>query len=186
MPIIKCEKSRIVTHDVFVTKLILDEETPEIIIQSPGNQFYKTSTLDFIYSITNLSLDTVVIYIDDVSNSSSILSGSSFLGLGESSHNITIVTNDTFGFLSRSEILFFIDTTDPVITISSPRAILYNIDSITVSYTIVENNPYSTLLYLDGVVNTTNWQSGHSLTQLSDGLHNLTIVVTDSAGNVKI
>ena len=173
-------------YDVFVTKLIADDDPPKIFIQNPINQYYKTSTLDFIYTITDLRLDTVVIYIDSVANSSSILSGSPLVGLGEGPHNITIVANDTFGFQSRKVILFIIDTTKPVITLSSPLAKTYDTDSITVSYTIAETHPYTTLLYLDGVVNTTNWQSGHSLTQMANGNHNLTIVVTDSAGNVKI
>ena len=78
-------------------------------------------------------------------------------------------------------IQYFIDTNAPIITITSPTAITYDVASVTLTYSISERGVTS--IYIDNVANTSLLASGSVLTGLVDGAHNVTIVVTDGAGN---
>ena len=129
------------------------------------------------------SSDSVIIYIDSKANSSNIDSGHIFSNLVDGSHNITIYVFDLAGNFASKIILFTVDTTSPIINLSSPNAELLNYNSVPLTYNITEINKYITVLYLDSKANSSNWLSGTNFSDLSEGSHNITIVVTDIANH---
>ncbi|MDH5646250.1 MAG: SBBP repeat-containing protein, partial [Candidatus Heimdallarchaeota archaeon] len=78
-----------------------------------------------------------------------------------------------------------LDITPPEVVINSPTADLYATNRVYIDYTV--NEPVqSVYYYLDNVLNTLNWSNGDIMPNLSDGAHNLTIVVVDLAGHTDV
>ena len=73
----------------------------------------------------------------------------------------------------------------PVIAITSPNSLVYSINSVLFTYSILYHYTAtgSTTIYVDNVANTTALPSGSLLSGLPDGVHNLTIVVINAAGD---
>jgi hypothetical protein len=96
---------------------------------------------------------------------------------------------ENFSVIGCSPKIFFsIDTHPPEFSILSPKPRTYNVTSISLNVTFSE--PVSWVRYsLDGKANVTlnmnNTMSfDHSLTELSDGKHNLTLYAADQFGHI--
>ena len=101
--------------------------------------------------------------------------------LSEGSHSVILFANDTEGNMGSSSIIWFtIDLTSPIVSILTPSQSYYSDSAILVQYGFTETG--SIQFYL----NDTSYPfiaNGSTIT-LSDGEYNLTLTVTDPAGNI--
>ena len=148
------------------------------IIYSPTASYYSTPTILLNYTSLTSGLQ---MYLDGVANNS-LTNGTTLYNLAEGLHNFTVfivVSSNTY----IQRVLFTVDTVSPQLSIQSPIVTAYSTNSVQLTYTITEINPYTTSVILDGIANSTNMQSGSELTALSNGPNIITIVVIDAAGN---
>ena len=113
-------------------------------------------------------------------------------GIPEGNHVILVqateeVPNPDLLFLpveytSYAFVNFTVDTTPPSVSILSPEASTYDTSDVPLNFTV--NESFSQVMYsLDGQGNVT--VSGNmTLTELSDGAHNIVVYAWDDAGNV--
>lgn len=159
----------------------LDTTNPSITISSPiNNTWFSSSAVVLAYSVTDLHLKSVIIYQNGLPNGSTILSGAQ-LTLTNGLNNITIYAMDQAGNIQIVSLFISIDTTHPVVTITSPVNNT-GYKSVTLDYNIIETNLNYTIIYVNGQVNGSVMPSGSNLT-LQDGNYNITIVAVDLAGN---
>ena len=109
-------------------------------------------------------------------------------GLDNGLYAYCVWANDSAGNLNESEtreieIDYVIDTLPPIVTIISPvNDTTYNTDSVDMNYSV--NEPIVWQGYsLDGAANITLHENT-TLTDLTDGLHILTVYANDSTGNM--
>jgi hypothetical protein len=107
--------------------------------------------------------------------------------LSEGKHNFTVYTQDLAGNVNYSYSNFTIDLTYPIVNITYPLNITYNINVNVINYTIVDNNPskcwYSTNL---GVTNSTpavNARTNFSSVSTNLGSNTIIVYCNDSVGN---
>ena len=158
----------------------IDTTPPSIIIQSPENKSYKTTTVSLNFTI-NEPTSWKGYSLDGQANVT-LATNKTLSGLTEGIHRITLYANDTFGHMGSSETVYFkIDTTAPIISILSPENKTYTTSSITLNFTI--NEAATWIRYsLDGQANQTI--SGNTtLPTLADGAHKVRIYMQDTAGN---
>ncbi len=105
-----------------------------------------------------------------------------FTGLSDGIYEFRVYGRDAAGNQNSTETRYvIIDTTAPIITIHSPQNTTYNTSSVDLN--VSANEPISAWWYsLDG--NNTNFTPNITLTNLSNGVHSLTICAIDLAGNV--
>ncbi len=156
----------------------VDMTIPIVIITSPTNRTYAQNSTTLTYSVSEGS---VTVYLDDTANTTALPSGSLLPELSETSHNLTIKAIDKAGNIGKSTVFFSVDTTIPIVTITSPTNRTYAQSSTTLTYSASKGN---TTVYLDGTANNTAIPSGSILSSLTEESHNLTITVNDTAGNV--
>ena len=156
----------------------VDMTSPIVIITSPTNRTYAQNSTTLTYSVSEGS---VTVYLDDTANTTALPSGSLLPELSETSHNLTIKAIDKAGNIGKSTVFFSVDTTIPIVTITSPTNRTYAQSSTTLTYSASKGN---TTVYLDGTANNTAIPSGSILSSLTEESHNLTITVNDTAGNV--
>ncbi len=152
---------------------------------------YDTSKLVDLIVNTNL-LDefpeNVSVALSDIGNS--YVGNATLTDLSQGPHNVTVwIRADSF-WLSYScyvwsifaTVSFNIDSIPPNISILSPETKAYNTSDVPLDFTV--NKTVSQISYsLDGHENITT-TGNMTLTQLSDGAHNVTVYATDEAGNV--
>lgn len=162
-----------------VTSVFFNVDTiaPYIEIINPINNYYNTQNLEVSY----LSENDVQItcYMNGVLYPA--YSNNSVIHFNEGMNNITIVAEDTFGNINSLSTIFTVDITTPTINIISPLETDYESNSISVIFNSNENL-LNSVIYLDGVEQS-EILNGSILTNLSEGNHNITIVVVDLAGN---
>lgn len=71
-----------------------------------------------------------------------------------------------------------VEIQDPILDIHTPINTIYGVDSVILNYSIESETEYTTSIILDGITNTTSYPNGSSWSDLSDGTHNLTIVIS--------
>jgi parallel beta-helix repeat protein len=100
-------------------------------------------------------------------------------------HNMSVYTNDTAGNSASASVIFTVDTSNPSISIQSPQNTTYVNNSAPLNFTVSDNVGVGSCWYyldlagptlLPGCLNTT-------LSGLSQGQHNITVFVNDTAGN---
>jgi hypothetical protein len=110
--------------------------------------------------------------------------------LSEGPHNITAWAEERINYLSFGELVgsvystvqFSVDLLPPSISILSPEPKAYNTSDVPLDFTV--NEAFSQVSYsLDEQENITA-AGNMTLTQLSDGAHNVTVYATDEAGNM--
>ena len=84
------------------------------------------------------------------------------------------------GFITK--LSYESDSTPPSVSISSPTSNSI-VSTTTLTYSVVEKNIKSTIVYLDSVANASARPSGYTFSSISNGQHNITIYVTDYVGN---
>jgi len=133
---------------------------------------------------------------DNVSTSLSSLGNNVYVGnatltgLSQGAHNVTVwvsvyqfmLSYDNYEGAVLSTVSFNIDSIPPHVTILSPENKAYNTSDVPLDFTV--NKTASQITYsLDGNENITA-TGNMTLTQLSNGAHNVTVYATDEAGNV--
>ena len=158
-----------------------DDTPPVIVITSPiNNAFYDVNSVTLTYSVNEAS--SISVYVDGAVNSTTMNSGYVISGLPDGIHNVTITGIDNTGNIDIKTILFTTDTVAPLISIINPTNTTYNLNSVTLSYSVIEVSSIS--IYINGVVNSTTMNNGYVLSDLSNGSYNITIVGIDNAGNI--
>jgi len=119
----------------------------------------------------------------------SYLCSAKLTNLSEGPHNITAWVEEELDYISYGEyvgtifstVSFMVDL-PPVISILSPQTIVYNTSNVPLDFTV--SKPVSYVSYsLDGKVNVTAI-GNLTLTQLSNGAHNITVFAADNSGDV--
>ena len=163
--------------------ITVDSVKPNIIINNPtNNEYYASTSLILDYQISDLNLLSTEIFLDSSSNSSSEQSGFTITGLTDGLHNLTILATDKANNQAILQVMFYIDTTDPVITVNNPNTSKYSNNSILLDYSVLETNLLNLTIFIDGIKNKSNLWSGSYL-NLADGYHNITLEAFDKAGN---
>ena len=104
-------------------------------------------------------------------------------------NNITVYANDTFGNTNSSFVSFFVDTTNPQISITYPTNNTNTSNTqLNVNYTVNDNRGISSCWYTNDSAKS-NYSLGTSCTNITgrtwlSGINNVTVYVNDSANNV--
>ncbi|PWI46279.1 hypothetical protein CEE45_17645 [Candidatus Heimdallarchaeota archaeon B3_Heim] len=151
---------------------------PTVDIISPTSSVYGQTSVTLAYSA---SKGTVTIFTDGIANTTAQSSGSLLFELAEGTHNITIVVVDHEIHIAKQTVIFTVDITLPMVSISSPTSSTYDQDSVTLTYSVSEG---TVTIYTNGVANTTDQSSGSVLSDLADGTYTITIIAVDEAGNI--
>jgi len=136
------------------------------------------------YIVKESNVDVVLSRYED-----GYLCNATLTKLSEGPHNITAWVEDDIDYLSFADVVgsvystvsFNIDSIPPNISILSPEPKAYNTSDVPLDFTV--NEAFSQITYsLDGQENITA-AGNMTLTQLSNGAHNVTVYATDEAGN---
>lgn len=109
----------------------------------------------------------------------------------EGINNVTVWANDTSGNVNSSSVIFYIDTTKPLVVRLSPDNITY-VDNASITYNVSVNEYALCFFSLDSfVTNTSMTQFNSTLhtysdSSLSDGSHVINFTCNDSANNINM
>ncbi len=165
----------------------VDNTSPVVTITAPKDGgYYRTiepSTLPpLAFTVT-----------DNLDPSPTILAGS--LSNAEGIHTITVTATDAAGNVGSASVIYTVDNTPPVVTITAPmEPIKLETGGVTInaSANVTESNPIETATWnwgddstLEGTITITNGsisvEGSHKY--MAVGVYNLTLTVTDAAGN---
>jgi len=158
----------------------IDTTPPSISLVSPEDKTYTTTSITCTFTIDE-SVSWIGYSLDGQPNKT--ITGDTLLtSLFDGFHYVVVYANDTAGNMGASNTVYFtIDTTPPSVSILSPENKTYDTANISLSFTIDES--VSWIGYsLDGQDNTTI-AGNTTLSELSDGSHNITIYAKDTVGN---
>lgn len=175
----------------------VDITPPEVTIVSPTtNNTLLGSNWVFIewdISTNRGDFSYLYLYLDGYSWTYSYLSQGSynFTNLAVGSHTIEIRAYDDIGNIGRAwlvvEVPLATDLTNPDVTSFGNTTIFYGVVGSTVNWVVGDVNPDTYRIYVDGSLEEEgSWSNGtitYSLNVLSEGLHNLTIIVYDQTGH---
>lgn len=167
------------------TAFVVDTTPPILSISSPENGAYLgTSTVSISWSCDENHLDHFEISVDEGAWQVLGTATSTTLSLGDGSHTVAVRAVDLAGNTATATVSFVVDTTKPVITISSPTQGQKVGKTVTVYWNITEENLEKVEISLDGGA----WQdvtgmTSYTFSNLPGGDHTVTIRVTDKAGN---
>jgi len=150
-------------------------------IISPQNTTFLDDNIPLIFTLNEPT--TWIGYSLDGQANTTITENTTLTGLTNGPHHVVVLANDTLGNMGVSNTINFIvqDTTAPTITILSPENKTYSTVNVFLTFTIDE--PVSWLAYsLDDQLNVTI-NSNTTITDLSEGPHEISISATDMAGN---
>jgi hypothetical protein len=180
---------------VNVTASIEDTAKPNITINTPANSTYNTNSITFnVTAIDNAAISDCFYSLDSgITNNSLIASGSSYSAINSSmlqgSFKVNFYCNDSSNNLNDSEYEeFFIDSIKPLISITNPTANNSNFsyNTLDINFTYSDTNTKDCWYSNDTYSVNTTLASCANFTSIiwSEGLHNITIWVNDSANNV--
>jgi hypothetical protein len=155
--------------------LLIKSNPPEVQILSPLNQTYG--------AIVEFSFDgDAVNYwyrIEPIDANNMSWSSPIFRELPEGNFRCHLYGLNAYGVISYTSTNFMVDNTAPSLLLLSPDNITYTKNDIQLSYLTDEEN---VVVSLDGL-QLDNISSGMILTDLREGIHNLTITSSDDVGN---
>jgi hypothetical protein len=152
---------------------------PSISILSPKNESYNSANLALNFTLDRST--SFIRYSLDNQLNSTVLGNTTLKDLKDGYHTLVVYVNDTAGNMGTSATAFTVDTAAPIISNLKSSWQIGKSKEIQVSFNI--NKATSLITYsLDQQTNVTT-TSSITLNNLSYGAHNLTIYVTDLAGN---
>ncbi|MFC1488076.1 Ig-like domain-containing protein, partial [Thermoproteota archaeon] len=174
-----------------LTAIFVDNTPPTITIISPGESVtYQTKNVILIFFLDE-EVSWMGYSLDGASNET-ILGNVTLPRLSKGAHNITVYANDTSGNMASSIMVNFsfqIDESPPIIVISSPENITYNINNVDLNFSVNEDTSW--IRYnLDSAGNVTVVENSiltdfsMSLSGLSEGPHNIVVYANDTSGNI--
>jgi len=158
-----------------------DTTPPQIRLLSPENKTHPSDDISLTFAVSEPT--SWIGYSLDGRINETINGNTTLVGLSDGMHIISVFANDTFGNMGNSDPVYFtVDTVFPTIEILSPKNKTYTNGSVSLSFAIDE--AVSWIGYsLNGQSNVTI--SGNTtLSELSDGSHNLRVYAEDFAGNI--
>jgi len=189
-----CAKD-IVNHEACDTVTFwVDSVTPLIEFTEPttasGN--YPQNSIWATVTASDTNLQSIII---NLYNSTGLVASQSgtisplfqnFTGLSDGTYYLNATVNDTIGHMNQTETrTIMLDTTAPVVTLVSPynnQPFAFGQD-VTFNFNVVEANPYTCDLILNGNINQTNFNNGNTLSLPSGNQYVWNIQCTDSVGN---
>ena len=168
----------------------IDSNTPLISITTPNNNtFSSNANLNINYTITESNIDTCWYSNDSMSINTTLASCANITTVtwSDGQHNVTIWVNDSSNRINQTSVTFSIDTTTPLISITTPtNNTLSNNQNININYTITEANIDSCWYSNDSMSTNTTLASCANITTItwSEGQHNVTIWVNDSSNRI--
>ena len=177
-----------------------DTSPPSVIPLSPDNRSYNTAINFTVNSTDKVSMENgeCWVSIDGGTTNISMLNASTHTDIynytaptiySEGGYLAEFSCNDTEGNLNNTEsVSFNVDLTNPNINITFPiNNSMFTINTINVNYTVSDNSVLGSCWYSNDTYlkNTTLATCGTNITTIiwSEGQHNVTIWVNDSAGN---
>jgi len=165
---------------IFIYGVALDYDTTNVINQVINNE----------YRINEFP-DNVLTSLTSLGNN--LYAGNATLNdLQQGRNNVTVWEAEYFDMLSYayytaaifSTVSFNVDSIPPNVKVLSPETTVYFTSDVPLDFTV--NKTFSQVAYsLDGHDNITT-AGNTTLTSLSNGAHNVTVYVTDEAGNVGV
>jgi hypothetical protein len=164
-----------------ITFFITDTIPPVVTISSPINAttFEFGSGVSYVYTVDDLSFTSVVVRL----NGAPIPDSGFLSSLAVGAYTLNIEATDIYSNVGFDEITFsIIDTTSPVVVISSPtNASAYELGSdVSYTYTVTDLSGTTVMVRLNGAP----IPDSGSLTGLTVGTYTLNIEATDSYSNV--
>jgi parallel beta-helix repeat protein len=163
-----------------------DTTPPTVSVLSPQSQTYNTGDIPLTFTVNEPT--SWLSYSLDGQNNITITGNTTILGLTDGLHTLIVYANDRAAndkggnTGSSPTISFSIDTTQPIVQITSPENKTYGPRSIPLTFTV--NEPVSWLRYsLDGQSNITI-TGDTTLSGLQHGPHTIVVYANDTAGNV--
>ncbi|MBT3814690.1 hypothetical protein HOG07_04610, partial [Candidatus Woesearchaeota archaeon] len=156
------------------------------IIYPTTNSFTSNTEFGINYTATSTTLDSCWYGYNGANTSLASCANISALTWSESAHTVTIYANDTTGNVGSSSVTFTIDTITPLISIAYPSNNTNSTNNaLNVNYTYTETNLGSCWYSNDTMTSNTTLASCANISiTWTDGQHNVTVWVNDSAANL--
>jgi len=141
----------------------------------------------YLYTATSTTLDSCWYGYNNANTTLAGCANISTLTWAEGEHTVTIYANDTSSNVGSSSVTFTVDLTNPTITINYPSNDTVTSDTgIDVNYTTSDTNSVSCWYSNDTMSVNTTLAGCINITSVawSEGNHNVTIWVNDSANNI--
>ena len=172
-------------YNVSKTLLIVDRTPPNIEVLEPENNTYiATETITISWNTSDNMAAFSSIRIDNQNWINLERATSYKANLPEGQHTIEILVQDLVGNNNTTKIIIHVDITNPNITIISPNDCdVVSSSEVTVIWNGTDN--YNIAYYLVRV-DDQNWiktNSNNHTFVLSDGVHTITVIAIDNAGN---
>lgn len=165
---------------------IMDTTAPTLNIVLPANGTYSTDAgLDVAYEVSDTNLDTCGYNNGTANITLSNCENVTNVTWSVGTHSVVVYAHDLAGHLSTDTVTFTIDTTAPIVNITSPLSGAASSDNtLDVEYTITDDNADS-CWYNNGTANV----SLGSCTNITaptwaDGVNTVTVYVNDSTSQL--
>ena len=175
---------------------VSDSTPPNVTINNPLNQTYKTTTINFnVTALDNTALSSCLYSLNSGLNNFTMTNLTSTptqwnatnLSMSQGSTTVRFYCNDTSNNLNNSEsVTFFIDTINPKVTINFPLS--QNYSKLNANFTLNEAGycEYSLNAGLKNytmTANSGNTEFNHTNSSIADGIYTLTAYCNDTIGN---
>jgi len=162
------------TDEVTVT---VDNTAPVIVITGVADGAFYNAAVTPIIDVIESNLSTT----EATLNGSPFTSGTEISADG--SYTLVVTATDLAGDLTTETVNFTIDATAPVVAINNPVD-SFNVSGIvTIDAGVVENNPYTVSVRVDGAEVSTSLPYDWDTTTVADGSRTINVVATDETGN---
>lgn len=172
-------------YNITRSLLIIDKTKPQIIILNPENNSYiSTQSITISWSINEDNLKNIQVAVDSEIPVNIGKTTSHTINLVEGTHTIKITAYDITGNNATTKIVVTVDTTPPtIISITPEDGETLKTTTVNITWNATDNNQISYYLVkadnAEWIRTTSDWIT----INLSVGVHTITIVAIDSAGN---
>ena len=170
-----------------------DTKPPQVEITNPANNSYVSGNTSLtILASDNVSVDTVILYIDGQQKQTWSGAGTytyywNTTAYNDGQHTVEVWANDTSGNTNSTTYKYTVDNTAPTVTIQSPSEGAYlGTNNVTVTWTGSDNiqiDHYEVSLDGQSPVNV-GTQTNYTFYGVDEGNHNVTVYAYDKAGNM--
>jgi len=172
------------------TLTIEDTHSPtSVTISSPTDNDYLNTPPTISGTWSDDYKDTCYTNTTEYGGTSNTFSFTNTSSLSDQRYDILVTCNDTSGNTATDMVYFYFDETNPIITISSPKNITYDTNTIWMNVTLDETGSWCGYSF-DGAANDTMTEGANNLwygkkIELSETSHNVIIWCNDSYGNME-
>ena len=173
-----------------INNLKVDRTYPTIVIYSPQNTTYSTTSLWLNYTYNETNADTCWYEYNGTNTTITCGQNQSFTAPEDQTSGITLYINDSAGNTNASSVYFTVSIPPREITPVLGEQHTANTSWVLVNITFTEPNPSTCLLEWNTQtnytmsINITEGYCWYNLTGLSDGIYNYSVYINDTAGNL--